>query len=432
MAAVDTKSDVSHESALAGLFASVRAELPGGWLLALRTEALARLMRDGLPHRRVEAWKYTDFRNKLATGLAPARGLVGKPDGLFGGLGGHRVEVAGGKVVHLPKGGELADGVEIIGLADALAMPSLWLRQWLQPTESAVENMNLAFASDGALIRVGRGVTVREPVILRTSLNEGAFACTRNVVALEENAELTLIEIDDGNAEAQGFSNVVTAIALEPGARLRHLRVTASGGAALVVRTDNVEVTRDASYRGIQVSSGAALARQETRARLTGTGSECSLACAYAAGEGQHTDFSIVVGHEAPQTTSRILSKGVVRERGHAVVQGRVIVQPAAQKTDSHQLSRALLLSQHAEVDQKPELEIFADDVKCGHGAAVGALDPAQMFYLRARGIPEAEARRMLVGAFLAEVTDRLPDPYRAPVESWLSARMAGVAGGGE
>jgi Fe-S cluster assembly protein SufD len=105
-----------------------------------------------------------------------------------------------------------------------------------------------------------------------------------------------------------------------------------------------------------------------------------------------------------------------------------VIVQPEAQKADSHQLLRALLLGQHAEIDQKPELEIYADDVKCGHGAAVGALDPSQLFYLRTRGIPEAEARNMLIAAFLGEVTDRLPDPYRAPVEAWLTQRMGAAA----
>jgi Fe-S cluster assembly protein SufD len=133
------------------------------------------------------------------------------------------------------------------------------------------------------------------------------------------------------------------------------------------------------------------------------------------------------VAHEAAHTRSRIVAKGVASGTAHGVVQGRVIVKPEAQKSDSHQLSRALLLTPHAEIDQKPELEIFADDVKCGHGAAVGALDANQLFYLRARGIPEHEARKILVAAFLGEVTELLPEPYRAPVDSWLAARMAAV-----
>ncbi|MCE9523749.1 MAG: SufD family Fe-S cluster assembly protein, partial [Alphaproteobacteria bacterium] len=159
-------------------------------------------------------------------------------------------------------------------------------------------------------------------------------------------------------------------------------------------------------------------------------GASFDIACAYAAGKAQHTDYALELVHEAPHTRSRILSKGIASGNGHAAVQGRVIVKSEAQKTDSHQLSRALLLSPHAEIDQKPELEIFADDVKCGHGAAVGALDQNQLFYLRARGIPEFEARNMLVSAFLGEVTGRIPmDLWRERVEEWLAERMAQVAG---
>jgi Fe-S cluster assembly protein SufD len=172
------------------------------------------------------------------------------------------------------------------------------------------------------------------------------------------------------------------------------------------------------------------MARQQLQARMTGPGGSFDLACAYAAGENQHTDFTIEVVHEAPNTRSRILSKGIASGTGHAVVQGRVIVRSEAQKTDSHQLSRALLLSPHAEIDQKPELEIFADDVKCGHGAAIGALDLNQLFYLRARGIPEHEARNMLIAAFLGEVTERVPaSPWRERIETWLAERMTQIAG---
>ncbi|MBP6012146.1 MAG: Fe-S cluster assembly protein SufD [Alphaproteobacteria bacterium] len=427
MAALETKPDATPEGAIAALFASARANLPGGaWLQPLRAEAIARLQRDGLPHRRVEAWKYTDFRNKLAPEIALAASAEATPPNLFADLKAHRVQLSGGKVVSAPNTDDLPDGVEVLSLAEALTMPSLWLRQWLQPTANAIENLNLAFASDGTLIRVGRGIQVAAPVILRTTLGPG-MAHTRNVIALEENAELTLIEIDDGQPATQGFMSTVAAITLEPGARLRHLRVTASDAQSIVVRSDNVDLARDASYRGIVVSSGAALARQQSTARLSGTGADYSLACAYATGEGEHSDFTLDVTHEAPNTVSRIVAKGIAAGNGHAVVQGKVTVKAEAQKTDSHQLSRALLLSPHAEIDQKPELEIFADDVKCGHGAAIGALDADQLFYLRSRGIPETEARNLLVAAFLGEVTDRLPDPYRAPVEAWLAGCMAKI-----
>lgn len=431
MAAVETTTRTSAESDFATLFARARASLPGtSWLQPVRAEALARVARDGLPHRRIEAWKYTDFANKFTGGLDLARGQGNTPTAIFDGLKAHRIDINGGRLVGAPNPDDLPDGLEIIRLAEALAMPALWLRQWLQPTDGALENLNLAFASDGALIRVGRNVRVGDAILLRSTLSEGGtMAHTRSVIALEEGAELTLIEIDDGGADEQSFANTVTAIVLEPGARLRHLRITTSASPSLVVRTDTIELARDATYRGIVLSSSPALARQQMSARLVGTGASFELACAYVAGDAQHTDFTIEVAHEAPQTTSRMVTKGVAAAGGHGVVQGRVIVKPEAQKTDSHQLMRALLLGPHAEIDQKPELEIFADDVKCGHGAAVGALDPDQLFYLRTRGIPETEARNMLVAAFMREVTDRLPEPYRAPVEAWLAGRMASIAG---
>lgn len=422
----------SPESEIVALFAKSRAALLGpAWLQTARAEALARMMRDGLPHRRLEAWKYTDFRNKLASGLELAQGKSGGSRSIFEGLKAHRIDVNGGILARAPIAEDLPDGLEILSLAEAIAMPALWLRQWFRPNDTTLDNLNLAFAGGGALVRVGQGTRVADPVFLRHRLSEsGAAAHTRSVIALEEGAELTLIEVDEGTVETQSFANTVTAITLEPGARLRHIRVTANGAPSLVVRNDTIEIARDAAYEGVILSSGAALARQQLQARLTGPGGAFDLACAYAAGDAQHTDFAIEIVHEAPNTRSRVLSKGIASGSGHAVVQGRVIVKSEAQKSDSHQLSRALLLSPHAEIDQKPELEIFADDVKCGHGAAIGALDLNQLFYLRARGIPEREARNMLVAAFLGEITERLPLGFwRERVESWLTERMAHIAG---
>lgn len=428
MAALETTAQ-SAESEFATLFAKLRAELPGAsWLQPLRNEAFARVSRDGLPHRRVEAWKYTDLKNKLTTSLKPA--TPAKPQaGVFDDLAGHHIVIAGGKVAHLPSPDDLPDGLEIMGLAEALAMPSLWLRQWLQPTDEVLDNLNLAFLSDGIAVRVGAGIKVREPLILRSSLSEpGAMTNTRIIIALEENAELTLIEIDDGAPAGQSLANTVMRANVEPGARLRHLRLTAAEANAFVVHTDEVDLARDASYAGLVFSSGASLARQQMAARLSGPGADFDIACAYAAGKDEHTDLALEVTHEAPHTTSRLLAKGVAAEGGHGVVQGRAVVRSEAQKTDSHQLLRALLLSPHAEIDQKPELEIYADDVKAGHGAAIGALDANQLFYLRARGIPEAEARSMLVAAFLGEVADRVPAPYHEPIAAWLANRMTKVA----
>ena len=431
MAAAESKvGAATAEGEIAASFANVRANLPGaGWMQPLRAEALARVMRDGLPHKRLESWKYTDFRGKYAGGLAIAAGVEHSGERLFDKLKCHRVEINGGKAMSVPAAASCQDGLEILNLAEVLAMPSLWLRQWLQPGELVMENLNLAFANGGVLIRVGRGVKVDRPVVLRSFLSEaGTTAHTRAVVALEEGAELRLIEVDDGCVERQCLSTAVTSFVLEHGARLGHLRVSAREGAHLLMRQDFVELERDASFESVIMSSGAAMARQQVHARLAGSGASFDLACAYAAGDGQHTDYTLEVVHEAAHTTSRILAKGVASGNGRGVVQGKVIVRPEAQKSDSHQMSRALLLSPGAEIDQKPELEIFADDVKCGHGATIGSLDANQLFYLQSRGIPEQEARGMLVSAFMGEIAQRLPAGYRDEVEHWLASRMKGLA----
>lgn len=305
----------SPESEFAALFAKARTSLPGpAWLQTVRTEALGRIVRDGLPHRRIEAWKYTDLRNKLAPGLELARGKGDGSRSVFDGLKAHRVDINGGVVARAPKADDLPDGLEILSLAEAIGMPALWLRQWLQPSDLVLDNLNLAFVRDGALVRVGKGKRVADPVLLHHRLCEsGTCANTRSVIALEEGAELTLIEIDDGTVDAQSLTNTVTKIVLEAGARLRHIRVTATAAPGIVVRTDNIEVARDAAYEGIILSSAAALARQQLQARMIGPGGSFEIACAYAAGEGQHTDYAIELVHEAANTRSKSCPKASPR-----------------------------------------------------------------------------------------------------------------------
>jgi Fe-S cluster assembly protein SufD len=199
-------------------------------------------------------------------------------------------------------------------------------------------------------------------------------------------------------------------------------------GPGVIVRTDQAEVARKARYETLVFSSGAALARSELSVTLAEPGASFDLAGAYVATGDELSDFTFSVAHEAPHTTSRMLVKGVAGGEARAVVQGSVIVKPDAQKSDSHQMARGILLSPRAEIDQKPELEIFADDVKCGHGAAIGALDDEQLFYLRARGIPEAQARAMLVTAFIGEVIERLgAGDWQARVSDWLEKRLSAV-----
>ncbi len=394
----------------------------------MRAEALAAFLRQGLPHKRLERWKYTDFRTHFGGGLALAQGGEGEtPVDLFDGLNAHRVLLSNGAVRSAPEPEGLPDGVEIIRLADALTTPALWLKPWLRADRSALESLNLAFMTDGVLIRVGAKTRVTLPILLHNTMSQaGVMAHTRSIVMLEEGAELTVIEIDDGAPSSQSFVNSVMALSLDDGARLHHLRLVAAQGPSLLVRTDQVEVARNARYETLVFSSGTALARSELNVLLAEPRSSFDLAGAYVASGEELNDITFSVTHDAPHTTSRMLVKGVAGGEGRATVQGSVIVKPDAQKSDSHQLARGILLSPRAEIDQKPELEIFADDVKCGHGAAIGALDGEQLFYLRSRGIPEPQARAVLIRAFIGEVVERLgTGDWQARISAWLDSRLA-------
>ena len=432
-AAQQRQNQSAPEAEFAALFASVRAHLPGpAWIQGLRAEALAAFLSQGLPHKRLEHWKYTDFRARFAGGLALAQGGEGEtPIDLFDGLNAHRVVLANGTVRSMPEADGLPDGVEIMRLADALTTPALWLKPWLRTDHSALESLNLAFMTDGVLIRVGAGTRVTLPILLHNSLSQAdVMAHTRSLVMLEEGAELTLIEIDDGAPPSQSFLNSVMTLSLEPGARLHHLRLVAAHGPSLLVRSDRAEVAQNARYETLVCASGAALARSELSVLLAEPGASFDLAGAYVASGEELNDITFAVTHGAPRTTSRMLVKGVAGGESRAAVQGGVIVKPDAQKSDSHQMARGILLSSRAEIDQKPELEIFADDVKCGHGAAIGALDGEQLFYLRSRGIPEAQARAMLIAAFIGEVIERLgAGDWQARVYAWLDLRLAAATG---
>lgn len=422
----------AFDDGIQSLFAAAQDRLPGsGWMQLLRKEALARFIQSGLPHRRLEWWKYTDLAPRVEAGLAlatpsPARGrphVMSAPATAIG------IDVAEGVVTGRPGSG-LPDGLEIMALRDALDVPSLWLRPWLQPSTSAIENLNLAFASDGALVRVGRNQKIARPICVRTWLTTpGGMTHLRNVVELEEGAELTLMEIDHTGDDRQTFATSQSSFVLAAGARLNHIRVLSGNASAVSVRSDNVSMARDATYQGLFLVGGPGFSRQDISVRMDGEDSRYDLRCGYGVQTGQLADISLEIVHAAPRTTSRILAKGIASGTGHGVVQGRVHVTKDAQQTDSHQLARGLMLTPGAEIDHRPELEIYADDVKCGHGAAIGSLDESQLFYLQSRGIPADEARRLLVGAYFSELTASAPDDMRDELEAWIAANMTRYKG---
>ncbi|MEQ1753055.1 MAG: Fe-S cluster assembly protein SufD [Micropepsaceae bacterium] len=408
-------------------FAEALRNLPGGsWLQKIRSDALERYARTGLPGRRAEWWKYTDLASILQGGKASAhpspasrreRAAFASPDL-------QEISIVEGHVEELPATA-LQDGVEILALRDALGVPSPWLRPLLQPSDQSVDNLNLALATDGVLIRIGQSIRARKTVCIRTHLSASqAMAHWRSYVSLEEGAELDLIEIDIVGSEQQSLATARTHFSLAPGAKLRHLRITSGQGNGILLRSDTMDLGGDAEYHGQAFCAGPALVRQDREFRLNGERAKAYIACAYAVTTGQLADFSLEVKHVAPQTTSRILAKGIASGSGRGVIQGRVRVDKDAQQSDSLQMARGLMLSSTAEIDHRPELEIYADDVKCGHGATIGALDQDQIFYLESRGIPESEARMMLVRAYFGEIVKRAPDSLVEELENWVATHM--------
>jgi len=215
--------------------------------------------------------------------------------------------------------------------------------------------------------------------------------------------------------------NTVAEIHLAEGAALTHIRLQDEAASAFHVSTTYADVAAGATYDSFTLTLGARLSRTEVHAQLTGAGAVTHLNAAQLLAGSQHADFTSVVGHTAPGCQSRQTVKNVLSGRSHGVFQGKIEVARQAQKTDGYQMNQALLLSPYAEVNSKPELEIFADDVKCSHGATVGELDAEQMFYLRSRGVPEAEARSILVRAFLSEALDAVAD---GRIRAWLEAAV--------
>jgi Fe-S cluster assembly protein SufD len=371
--------------------------LPGD--ASLRVAAADVLRAKGLPGPREEAWRYTRLRPLSETGFAaPAMGRDVTLPAAVAALDAPRlVFVDGGYRAELsvpPAKALLRTGAPAMG---PLA----------RPESERLVALNTMLATDGAELSIAPGVDAGTVVLLSLGAAGEAGPVAfhpRHAVHLSRGAQLTLIEISMG--EGRYLNNPVTSITVEEGAVLTHLRLQDESQEALHLSTVYADVAAGGAYDSFALTLGARLARMEVHARLAGSGAMAHLNAAQLLGGSQHADFTTVVTHDAPATQSRQTVKNVLTGRSHGVFQGKIEVARIAQKTDGYQMNQALLLSPDAEINCKPQLEIYADDVKCSHGATVGALDADQFFYMRSRGIPEAEARAILVRAFLAEALD--------------------------
>jgi len=421
VAATRTKA----EQALTANFEAVFARLPGGHAIAeARKAAIGRFASLGLPHRRIEEWKYTDLRVALREALPPAlgNGAAARPQEIDAALGelaaldAHRIVfVNGGHRADL-SAIAVARGLEVVTLAQALATSADRAGSSLTRGAAAQEAMvalNTAFMTDGAIVRIARGARIDKPllVVFARAGTEARFVTTRNIIEVGEGARATIIEAHVALAgAAQGQTNALSEIAVGDGAHLTHVQCALAGTAASHISTWVATLGQDAAYRAFQLTAATALARNNLLVTFEGEGAKLDISGCFLGRGAEHIDTTLVVDHAVPGCESRELFKGVLADRARGVFQGKVIVRPDAQKTDGKQMAQVLMLSEDAEFDSKPELEIYADDVVCGHGSTAAEIDPDLLFYLRSRGIAQTQARTMLIESFIGEAIDKIED----------------------
>jgi Fe-S cluster assembly protein SufD len=393
----------------------LRDSLPGN--AAIRAEAADAFRRNGLPGAREESWRYTNLRLVEEADFSPPPSAVDCTALLarLPAIAGPRLVFADGRfradLSTLPAGLSVRTGAPAFGVL-------------ARPTEEKLVALNTMLAEDGAAIDVA--AEQDGGTLLLISLGTGAqdrpvAFHPRHSLRLGRGAALTLIEISIGDG---GYlNNPVFSITVGEDAKLVHLRLQDESPSAFYLSTLYADVAARGTYDSFTLNLGGRLVRTEVHARLGGERAVAHLNAAQLLGGRQHADFSTVVRHDAPATLSRQTVKNVLTGRSRGVFQGKIEVARIAQKTDGYQMNQALLLSPDAEIDSKPQLEIYADDVKCSHGATVGELDAEQLFYLRSRGVPEAEARTMLVRAFLSEALDPIThEAGRAAMEAAIAA----------
>lgn len=407
---------------------------PDDALTAWRRAALERFLSMGFPTQRDERWKYTNLRR----------------------LESRAFELAAPPTVARTTGHELAEVSHRLVFVDGHCMPSLSshaaqppgvtvisLGQWIKKdpdavaellaelgisSDSAFENLNAAFVEDGVVIDVAPNTRWDDPVhIVHEWQTSGRMSHPRILVRLGANSRCTLIEHYVGAVGVESFTNAVVTIDVASGACLRHYRLQQEASKTFHLGTVRARIASDARYMSHELAFGSSLGRSDITALLEGPAADARLQGLFVPSGSQHLDNYTLIEHIAPNTTSQEEYRGIADERGRGVFNGKVKVHKDAQKIDARQLSRNLLLSTTAEIDTKPELEIYANDVKCSHGATTGQLDATSLFYLRSRGIDAAEARMLLIRAFAESVLTTIePKGLRAAVEDWLRNRFAG------
>ena len=444
-------ADVAPLDALADAFEAVRRTAPSpGAIADLRRRAVERFSALGMPTTRQERWRFTNVAPIAGTAFtlaAPAEKAAAKVDAAphaLSGVGARLTFINGRYVAPASDLAGLPAGVEVGSLADALASESTATRAVVNAhlgSEAGIDDepftaLNTALLHDGAVVHVQANTVVEQPIQLLfvTSPPEGGapvMTHPRVLIVAGENSQVRLVESYGGGGESPYLTNAVTEVVAGPGAVVDHYKLVRESLAGYHIAAMHVRLSRAANFSSHAVTLGGAIVRNDVQAMLDGEGVECTLNGLYLANGRRLIDNHTTIRHAKPHCSSHELYKGILADQARAVFNGKIIVAIDAQKTDAKQTNKALLLSEDAQINTKPELEIFADDVKCTHGATVGQLDDDALFYLRARGLGLEQARSVLIHAFASDLLNRIAvEPIRAQLDDLLLRQLPGAGGG--
>lgn len=397
------------------------------WLLPLRKAGMASFTELGFPKLSDEDWRFTNVAPIAQLPFSPAREAVVNgaetkaiKESAFAKFSGHRlVFVNGFFSAELSSIKPVSGGVRIENLSAALAKDSGFIKKhigkYAHTANNAFAALNQAFFTDGAFIHVPAGVEVVEPIQLiriSSTKNSGETILPRDLIVTEANSKLTVMESYISTVNAAYFTNAVTEIVVGENAFVEHVKLQDEAADAFHIATIAGEFGRTSNVNVHSFALGAKLSRNNIRAKLAGEGLECILNGLYLTRDEQLADHHMIVEHAQPHCASHEYFNGILDDKSKGVFHGRIYVHPIAQKTDAKQTNKNLLLSDDATADTKPQLEIYADDVKCTHGATIGQLNDESIFYLRSRGIDTPTARRMLIHAFAGEIIERVKHDF--------------------
>ncbi len=392
------------------------------WANLLRQQAMQQLLQHGFPKPKDEDWKYTRVNGILSSYMPSTLGKKSHEVHSFQDWDCYQLHFYDGHLVNA-KQPALAQDLIITNLATAMQSHTTLIQNYfMQHHEHGFSALNSALWQDGAFVFIPDNLQLSKPVqLIFHHTSEHKTSHIRNVIIAGKNSAAEIIEVHTGENNNQYFTNTISDIVTLENAQLKHYKLQLESDKAFHVGTVFANLNRNSTFYSYQYSLGALLNRSDLQVQLQAENSECHLNGLYITEARQHCDHHTTVDHQQPHTNSNEDYRGILSGHSRAVFNGKVIVRPDAQKINAKQLNKNILLSDHAEIDTKPQLEIFADDVKCAHGATIGQLDDQALFYLQSRGLNLQQAQQLLIKAFIEDV---LNDLTIIPLKNYLTTTL--------